>query len=131
MPRFMLIAAVWSFVVAPALCRAGALVACCTHNEPVSAAPACCDSHAAAPIDECPNTTPTERECGSCADVCKGIAKPAEERSLPALADDVQPWGGDATAELLTATGAPTHATFARVLTLVLPYPASVLPLRI
>lgn len=128
----MLIAAVWSFVVAPALCRAGALVACCTHDEPVSALPACCDSHAAAPIDECPNPAPTERECGSCADVCKGIAKPDESRHLPALDTHAQPWHAVSAHYGVTATGVAVGAAFDGLIDSPrLPFPASGLPLRI
>lgn len=128
----MLIAAVWSFVAAPALCRAGALTVCCTHDEAPIAAPACCDGHRDAPSDGPPDRDPAERECGSCVDVCKGIAKPAEERGLPSIADQTQPWGGATTAELLTESSATGRTAFDCVLIgPCLPYPASDLPLRI
>lgn len=128
----MLFAAVWSFVAAPALCRAGALTACCTHSDAPIAPPACCDGHSDAPSDGPPGPVPAERGCGSCADVCKGIAKPAEERSFPNIGDHVQPWDRAATAKLLTASIAAGRAARDCVpIVLALPYAASDLPLRI
>lgn len=128
----VLISAVWSLIAAPALCRAGALTVCCTHDEAPTAPPACCDGDKHAPTDESPSPAPAERECGSCADVCRGIAKPDENRGLADLVEHVLPWGGHAIPRCLMASLAPVHVAHDCVLTgLCLPYPASDLPLRI
>lgn len=128
----MLIAAIWSLVAAPALCRAGALTVCCTHHETTTATPACCDADEHTQRDEPASPASEKRECGSCADVCKGIAKPAEDRGLSELVDHAQPGAGDATPECLTTFIAPLRFAHDRVLIgLCLPYPASDLPLRI
>lgn len=132
MPRLRLIVAVWSFVAAPALCRAGVLTTCCTHGDVPIASPVCCDGHGNAPSDGPPGHEPTERECGSCADVCNGIAKLAEERSLPNMADHEQPWNSATTPEPLMESIAAGCMAFDCVLRgPCLPYPASDLPLRI
>lgn len=128
----MLIAAVWSLVAAPVLCRAGALTVCCTHDEAPFARPACCDGDDGVPSDESPGRAPVPRECGSCADVCRGISKPDEARGLTDLVQQVQPWGGDAGPEFLTLSIVVVHVSHDCVLIgLCLPYPASDLPLRI
>lgn len=132
MPRLMLIAAVWSFVAAPALCRAGALTACCTHEDGLPVASACCESHKTPPSDPPPESGDPPRECGSCADVCKGVAKPDEARNLPGLDTHAQPWDAiaahDGAAAQDTASSTPFTSLndFPRV-----SFPASGLPLRI
>lgn len=127
----MLIAALWSLIAAPALCRAGALTACCTHDEAPIAPTACCGGDDGAP-SESPGPAPAPRECDSCAEVCRGIAKPDEARGLTVLVQQVQPWGGDAGPECLTESIAVVHVSHDCVLIgLCLPYPASDLPLRI
>lgn len=132
MPRLMLIATVWSLIAAPALCRAGALTGCCTHDDAPISPPACCDDDNRAPSDESPGQAPAQRECGSCADVCRGITKLSEARCLTDLVEHVQPWGGDAGLACPTVSIAVVYVSHDCVLIgLCLPYPASDLPLRI
>jgi hypothetical protein len=132
MSRLVHIATVWSLITAPALCRAGALTVCCTHREAPITPPACCGGHGDAPSDEAPCPMPSERECGSCAEVCNGVAKPAEVRGLHDFVDHLQTWYGEATPGLLMATTAAGRLTHDCVLVgSFLSYPASDLPLRI
>ncbi|GMU83747.1 MAG: hypothetical protein AMXMBFR47_36170 [Planctomycetota bacterium] len=129
MPRLILIAAVWSFVVAPAMCRAGTLTACCAHED---APAACCQSHETSPADPPTDSGDPPRECGSCADVCKGGAKPDEARNLPGLDPHVQPWDAVAVQYSAIAGDAAVSNAFDRLIDSPhLPFPASGLPLRI
>lgn len=132
MPRFMLIAAVWSFVAAPALCRAGALTDCCTHEDAPAAPVACCQSHETSPADGPADSGDPPRECGSCADVCKGVAKPDEARNLPGLDTHSQPWDAVVAHDGAAGQDAASSTPFARLNDFPrVPFPASGLPLRI
>jgi hypothetical protein len=89
MSQFALIAAVWSLVGAPALCRSGVMTACCS-QEPVqvstpTVAHGCCEECDETPSEAPVGANPTQRECGSCADVCHGSAKPGQLRGLAEL----------------------------------------------
>lgn len=92
MPRLILIAAIWSFIAAPALCRAGALTACCAQDDAAAATPACCSGDEQTPCEAPATPNEPPRECGACADVCKGIVKPDELRRLPGFDTHAQPW---------------------------------------
>lgn len=93
----MLITAIWSLVAAPALCRTDALTACCAHDAaPPSQAQAqavatdCCPCDQPSPTDEPATPAPPPRQCGSCADVCRGAAKP--DRAFAELAAQTHTW---------------------------------------
>ncbi len=129
MPCLMLVAAVWSFVAAPALCRAGTLTACCAHED--SAPVACCQSHATPPAGPPLDSGDPTRECGSCADVCKGVAKPDEARHVPGLDTHAQPWDAAAADSGAIAGAAVSKALPGLNASPRLPFPASGLPLRI
>ncbi|QOJ15209.1 MAG: hypothetical protein HRU75_11430 [Planctomycetia bacterium] len=125
----MLIAAVWSFVAAPALCRAGTLTVCCAHED---APAACCQSHETSPADPPTDSGYPPRECGSCADVCKGVAKPDEARNLPGLDTHAQPWDAVAAHKSAAAQDAVSSTPFTSLHDFPrVPFPASGLPLRI
>lgn len=75
-----LLAAIWALVGAPSLCRAGVLVECCLpahHADEESRG--CPDDCPNGCPDESPEETPAdtgtsnERDCSSCADVCKSM----------------------------------------------------------
>lgn len=132
MSRLTLIVAVWSFVVAPALCRAGALAACCTHEPAPSAPVACCPSHETSPADPPADSGTPPRKCGSCADVCKGVTKPDEHRDLAALGEQLAQCSSPPLDVLMTVCAVlrrPAHDCL--IFGPDLPYPASDLPLRI
>ncbi|MDX2199471.1 MAG: hypothetical protein SF069_10940 [Phycisphaerae bacterium] len=128
----MLFAAVWSFVVAPSLCRAGALAACCTHGEAQAAPVGCCQSHETSPTDSPVDSGDPPRECRTCADVCNGVAKPDESRYLPTL-DMHSPSWHTVTAHcgVIASNVAVLNALPGLIESPRLPFPASGLPLRI
>jgi hypothetical protein len=128
----MLTPAVWLLVVAPMLCRSGTLSNCCTDSERPNAGPACCDGGDTGTGDEQPCPLPAERDCGSCADVCRGVAMPAADRDLIGLIDHLLPWGAGELPERLT--GSISSRLCARDYALDerhMPFPASDLPLQV
>lgn len=127
----MLFAAVWSFVVAPALCRAGALAACCTHENAPAMPVACCQSHETLPANPPANSSDPPRECGSCADVCKGVVKPDESRHLPGFDSHAQPWEVAAHFREIAGDTTVSKDFHGLIDTPRLRFPASSLPLRI
>lgn len=132
MGRFMLFAAVWSFIAAPALCRAGALAACCTHDDAPASPVPCCQSHETVPAGSPADSGEPRRECGSCADVCKGVAKPDESRFLSTL-DMHSQWWHTVTAQcgVIASNVAALSTLHGLIDSPRLPFPASGLPLRI
>ena len=81
-----LLAAIWALVGAPSLCRAGVLVECCLpahHADEESHG--CPDDCPNGCPDESPDETPAdtgtsnERDCSSCADVCKSMSLAPEK----------------------------------------------------
>jgi hypothetical protein len=93
-----LLAAVWGLVGMPALCRAGVLVDCCapTHH-PEEAAPGCPE---ACPKG-CPGESPDQdadgtgssdqRDCSSCADICKSVSWAPKKTAGVDFANTVTP----------------------------------------
>ncbi|MCH8243335.1 MAG: hypothetical protein IH897_12110 [Planctomycetes bacterium] len=89
-----LLGAIWALVGAPSLCRAGVLVECClpAHraDEESHGCPNGCP-------DKSPEKTPAdtdtsnERDCSTCADVCKSMSLAPEKMAGQDLANSAGP----------------------------------------
>ena len=90
MMRFVVtFATVWATAIVPQLCRIGALTTCCVgepHRQRIPemievCAPSGCVRDCQQPGEE--PTTPVERNCGACENICGAVVKPASagERS--------------------------------------------------
>ena len=91
--KFGCLAAAWGLVIAPALCRAGILEACCmpapAQTETAAFQDGCC-RHVRPPE----SAPPQPRKCDSCVHVCDAAATPIGDsgrldraESLPALCE--------------------------------------------
>jgi len=81
----------WLLVGPPALCRAELLVQCCAHDpaesSPTAAIPSCCDEDHHGESERESPTPRAPRECGDCAGVCNGVAKPSDDSTDAYLVD--------------------------------------------
>jgi hypothetical protein len=79
--NFIIAYALWSLVVAPALCRAGTLTECCSEKSPCrdSGGDAECSEIGCSVPDQLPLSQSNGHQCSSCADVSRVQTKPSDE----------------------------------------------------
>lgn len=81
MKGFAVLVAIWGFLIAPQLCRAQLLGQCCESRPCPITCPDSCEEEDC--NDKCPipHDAPGHRDCGSCAQVCKSVTLPAQQKS--------------------------------------------------